>query len=175
MFATTQAVCGAVFGTGRGDWALLAMPLAPAAVLADGVTAAAVQVRQGWSWLRKAAARVLRNAAERLDPAPRGVPVPVVEAVEVPELRPVAVPVEAVPEAPVILPAAAPVLVQAAAAQVTAAPAADVVDATRDRLHEAVSRLGIRGAARELGYSEATCRRLCKSWGIVSPKARRRS
>jgi hypothetical protein len=130
-------------------------------VLVDGMAAGVQAVRQGVSWLRRAAARVLRSAAAALDPLPVGVPVPVVEAEEEwPDERwtiaPEA-PAEAVPEAPAVL-------VMPAAAQVTEAPApANALAAVLERCGS------VRAAARELGVAESTLRGRMRNAGVKAP------
>ena len=154
MFGMTRCVVRAAFGAGRGDGALLAVPVIPAAALADGLAETGRAAAKGVAWLRRAAARVLRSAAEALDP------VPVAEA----RTYPLALPVEAP------APEEAPVLTMPAAAQVTDAPTR-----ARPRCAELLAQHGsIRAAARAAGVAESTFRGWCRKEGVKAPAQARK-
>jgi hypothetical protein len=164
MFATTQAVCGMAFGAGRGDAALLAVPVIPAVALVD-VGAAAVQaVAGGVSWLRRRIGLAALAVAERCGVVP----------VASPAVYPVATVAAPVPvEAPAKLWSpevveecgddAPLVLVMPSAAQETTAPAGDDLAA-------ALAQHGsVRATAKALGIAESTLRGRLRKAGVKLP------
>jgi hypothetical protein len=174
MLRITSRLVASVFGTGRGDLAVLGLPLVPAAAVADvGMAVAgavraeaaswAARLRQGVALVRQQAAALLRSAAEVLDPLPvaqEAAPVVVVRDVVRPvlcrvELPVVEAPVEAVP---VPMPSAAQVTVEA-----------PTPDAGAD-LAAALEKHGtVRAAARALGIAESTFRGRCRKLGVKTP------
>jgi hypothetical protein len=173
MLRITSRLVASVFGTGRGDLAVLGLPLVPAAALADVGMAVAGAVRaEAAAWaarLRQAVAAVrvglaerLRAVAEVLGPLPvaqeaapevvvRDVVRPVLCRVELPVVE---APVEAVP---VPMPSAAQVTVEAAP------------DVGAD-LAAALEKHGtVRAAARALGIAESTFRGRCRKFGVKTP------
>lgn len=158
MFSMTKCVAAAAFGAGRADGALLAVPVVPAAALADGVAEVGRAVAKGVRWLRQTAALVLREAAEVLDPSP------------VARLR--VYPVAGVaPPPPVAMPvkAPAPVLVIASAAQVTAEAEGP---APVDLAAVLAEHGSVRAAARAVGVAESTFRGRCRKAGVQLPGRR---
>jgi hypothetical protein len=188
MFAT-QLIGGVVRGDLDGVTGLAALGAAPAALVLDVGLAVAgavraeaaawtARLRQGVSWLRRAAAGALRAVAKVLDPLPVQVPAVEVRDVVWPVLYRVELPVVEVPT-PV---EAAPVLAMPSAAQVTAeeapvaveeapAPAAEYGPVTcREEAEEALARWDtVRAAARACGIAESTLRSRCRKWGVPLP------
>ncbi len=70
MFRMTRCVVSSVFGGDRGDGALIGLPLIPAVAVGEMCRAAVSGIISGVAFLRRKAAKVLRQAAEQLDPAP---------------------------------------------------------------------------------------------------------
>jgi hypothetical protein len=177
MLRLTRGLVASVFGAGRGDMAVLGLPLIPAAAVADVAVAAVSRLRQAVAVVRVGLAERLRAVAECLDP------VPVATADDRPSRAAIwcdgydtgrahgeaAAAVADVPPT---------VLVMASAAQVTAEEAVPESapelppkpTAGHTELTEALLLHGsVRGAARALGIAESTFRSRCKKLGVQTP------
>ncbi|HKI33600.1 MAG TPA: hypothetical protein VKA46_17225 [Gemmataceae bacterium] len=165
----TTELMATVFGADRGDMALVAMPLVPAAALVDGVTAATDVARRGVSWLRRRIGLAALAVAQRCGV----VPVATAAVYPVASLPPVADVVIPFQGGEPYEPAVAAQAVEAPSAPATVEPIP--APAVADGLRAALETHGtVRAAARALGVAESTLRGRCRKAGVKLPGRRNR-
>jgi hypothetical protein len=161
----------------EGAAAVAAAGKATAVAMCQAEAALASAAARGLSWCRRATARVLRSAAEVLDPSPvaearRPVVVadPLCGSVR---LVDVATPI---PPGRALVPVAAvPAAAQAVAVASPKRPAEPVATDGADELRALIEQHGsVRAAARAVGVPESTLRGRLRKAGIVCPRARAR-